>query len=232
MSRSPQILSGLVSLAGFGLLVASGSQSAKQEAALADSIKIIPENLRLRHNQVRKLIYKLFPEAKSRKVSVKIFPHSASLEDALYGDASRAYVEMDAICSKLRIDLHYWIEGTPSAILMHEIGHMIDAYDAWVEESDEYDPVEYQAVDTGLMIKKASLGMFDTLSRGQTMVLEESAWDNVSAFLPDGKQRKLALDSYRHDRNASRLSTAGIALVVAGVASSGYSLAGKKNVNT
>ncbi len=232
MAKSSQVLSGMVTLAGLGLLVASGRQSSKQDVALMNSIKLLPKRLQLKHNQVRKLIYRLFPDAQSRRVSVKIFPHSASLEDVLYGDGPRAYVEMDATSKKLRIELHYWLEGTPSAILMHEIGHMIDAYDAWSVDYHEYDPDEYQAVDIERMVKNASLGMFDTLSRGQTMVLEESAWDNVSNYLPSNKERKLALDSYRHDRNASRLSTAGLAMVIAGVASGGYSLAEKKNANT
>lgn len=221
--KSSTVISGSIFIAGLGLLVASEKVAVDQERAIDCALQPVNPKETMTARQARALLYKLLPEAKTdRKFTVKIKPFHATRQEFEDTMDDRAWIAVDATSSHLRGELHYWVEGTPQEVLRHEIGHLIDIYDYWIEDRWSYPQDEYEAISLKKLARYVHSDPISRFFKGRDLVVEESAWD--SGEVEVGLElRENSLESYRGSRKHSILGTVGVSLMIAGAAAAGYS---------
>ena len=195
-------------LASVGFFTASSIQDKKHEKASRYCHRERRKNSKFTNRTARRLIREVFPDSHRRNIAIHIHPFSASHYEIRSGAVEGTRMLSEATRSKFVGHIYYWAQGITRDRFLHEVGHLKDDYELWLSNQDSFTD-ELQAITYGKTASMMGVSLKDRLIHGKEVLVEESAWDQVSGSIRNEKNMTAAIDTYRHDRNSSLLTMAG-----------------------
>ena len=156
----------------------------------------------------RQLIREVFPDSQNRDTAIHLHPFSASHDEIRSGVVEGTRMLSEATKAKFVGHIYYWAQGITRDRFLHEVGHIKDDYELWLSNRDSFID-ELQAITYAKTASMMGVSLKDRLIRGKEVLVEESAWDQVSGSIRNEKNRAAAIDTYRHSRNSELFSLAG-----------------------
>ena len=191
-----------------GFFTASSTQATKHEKASKYCHRERPKNAKFTTRTARRLIREVFPNSQNRNSAIHLHPFSASHDEIRSGAVEGTRMLSEATRAKFVGHIYYWIEGITRDRFLHEVGHIKDDYELWLSNQDSFTD-ELQAITYAKTASMIGVSIKDRLLHGKEVLVEESAWDQVSGSIRNKKNSAAGIDTYRHSRNSELLSLAG-----------------------
>ena len=206
-NRAKYIFAG-AALASATLFTASSVEIKKHEKAARYFHRKGRKDAKFITRTARRLIREVFPDSQNRNIAIHLHPFSAKKADIISGDVEGTRMLSEATRSKFVGHIYYWSQGITRDRFLHEVGHLKDDYELWLSNRDSFMD-ELQAITYGKTASMMGVSLKDRLIHGKEVLVEESAWDQVSGSIRNKKNRTAAIDTYRHSRKSELLSLAG-----------------------
>jgi len=202
-------------LASVGFFTASSAQDKKYEKASRYCHRKRRMDTKFTTRTARQLIREVFPDSQNRNTAIHLHPFSASHDEIRSGVVEGTRMLSEATKAKFVGHIYYWAQGITRDRFLHEVGHLKDDYELWLSNQDSFTD-ELQAITYAKTASMIGVSIKDRLIHGKEVLVEESAWDQVSGSIRNKKNRAAAIDTYRRDRNSRLLTAAGyVSLMIA-----------------
>jgi len=213
-NRAKYIFAG-AALASTALFTASSIQTKKHEKSSKYCHRKRRMDTKFTTRTARQLIREVFPDSQNRNTAIHLHPFSASHDEIRSGVVEGTRMLSEATKAKFVGHIYYWAQGITRDRFLHEVGHLKDDYELWLSNQDSFTD-ELQAITYGKTASMMGVSLKDRLIHGKEVLVEESAWDQVSGSIRNEKNRAAGIDTYRRDRNSRLLTAAGyVSLMIA-----------------